>query len=127
MNFAKQVSAWVTKAKKVTNEEFGRNTLLLYSDIVTGTPVDTGTLQNNWQFSATSLTNNHQYGARKGATAALARASKKAAEAKVETPVIIFNNMEYAEAIERGLGKGQRMPARMVAQAIAMAQARAGK
>ena len=124
MTFAKQVATFNKKALKQTDEEFGKEILALFGDIVRGTPVDEGILQNNWQFgiNQTNSTKLEEKTKNKGAT--IAREGAKMPSLTIKDTAIIFNNMEYAEAIERGLGKGRRTPARMVARAIAAAQAR---
>lgn len=124
MTFAKEVDTFISNAKLRTDEEFGKQVLALQNDIMVGTPVDEGVLKNNWQLGE-SL-NNDKLDADKSGAEVRARAVMAARALTINDTAIIFNNMEYAEAIERGLGNGTRIPARMVQLAIAMAQARNG-
>jgi hypothetical protein len=120
-NFASQVSAWVKKAEKETVDEYRVRTLVLWRDLAILTPRITGVLRSNWQFGA-GQTNNEKHPSGEGASAS--RASAANATLKLDQDAIIFNNMEYAKAVNDGLGPGNRTPRRMVEQAIAMSKNR---
>jgi hypothetical protein len=124
VTFAKQVTAFVAKAEKQTDEQFGKEVLALYGDIVRGTPVDTGVLQNNWQFGANTSNGNKLEEKTKNKGATIAREQSKILALKITQTGVIFNNMEYADAVENGIDGTRRVPARMVARAIVAAQAR---
>lgn len=121
MSFSKEVSTFIKNAKFKSDEEFGLAALQLWVDIVDGTPRITGTLRANWQFGTELNPTQYSPSAEQGAKG---RASKKAYSVKLEDTIIIFNNMVYAEVVENGLAGTNRVPRRMVAKAIAAAQAR---
>lgn len=125
MSFGDQVKAFTVKAKDIAEKEFAKNTLALYADIVRGTPVDEGTLQNNWQFGVNSV-NSDKLPApgSKAALPVVQRGARVAKTLRLVDVAVIFNNMEYAGVIENGLSGTRRIPARMVARAILAAKAR---
>lgn len=125
MSFASQVMVFLEKADKETTLQFRKRTFQLYVDVVDGTPRDTGTLRANWQFgTALNGEKNTKPDGEKFSSAeettAISTARSKNRELNLDDTALIFNNMEYAEAVEKGLGPGERTPRRMVAKAIAL-------
>ena len=121
MSFASEVDTFISKTAFKLDEEYAASAFQLWTDIVDGTPRITGTLRANWQFGTKQ--NASKYGPQ-AAQGAKARATKAKMQVTLEDAVIIFNNMEYAEVVENGLAGTARVPRRMVAKAIALAQAK---
>lgn len=118
--FDSEVSLFVTGTWERLSKHYRRTAVQLYTDIVDGTPRDTGTLKNSFRFG-TAVTGEkpekRKY--RKGAEKTQILKAQAAAQGiEPHEAIFIFSNMEYAEAVERGLGPGAREPRRMVANAI---------
>lgn len=124
MSFSVKVSQFAKKAIDAAEKEFQIQTFQLWTDIVDGTPRITGTLRANWQFGAGVLNNAKIDPVATSAARAAAKANNS--KLKLKDTAIIFNNMEYAEVVENGLAGTRRVPRRMVAKAIALAQAKKG-
>lgn len=121
-SFASQVAAFAVKAKKDTDIAYRKNVLLLWSDVVRFTPWVTGVLRSNWQVGVNSQnTTKNRAGTQAGDKSGTADAIAKLT---ILDTGIIYNNMEYAEIVENGLGGTSRTPRRMVARAIEQAKAR---
>lgn len=122
--FDKQIAAFTKKAQKEMDTHYRANLLQLFVNIVDGTPRDTGTLKNAWQFS--QQLNSFQPPVMEYSAGEVSNTIAKAAAAAkmmgILDEVFIFNNMPYAQAIEDGLGKGHRVAHKMVAKAIALAK-----
>jgi len=115
MSFSKQVSAFVEKAKGEMDKEFRKNVILLWRDTVQGTPRITGVLRANWQI-----------GINKTNPDKLPANSKNAdvTNLAIHDTAIVFNNMEYADAVENGIQGTNRVPRRMLLNAINAAKSR---
>jgi hypothetical protein len=123
--FAKEINAFVKKAGVKFNEAYRVQLINLYIDIVDGTPRDTGTLKNNWFFGTKVDPSNKNPKAEYAIGAESAQVFRAIANAKtvsIRDTIFIYNPLPYAEAIEKGLGKGNRKAWRMAANAIAHAQ-----
>lgn len=109
-------SALVAFHKKVALEAFTR--------IVVRTPVDTGTLRNNWQISVSVPKGGTKGKPRKppGAAEATAEALKALKDLPPFSVVWLTNNLPYAVPIEDGHSKRQA-PQGMVGITIAELQA----
>lgn len=122
--FAKEINSFVKNTSVKFNDAYRKSLIQLYVDIVDGTPRDTGTLKNNW-FFGTKVDGSSNPNMEYPVGAESAQVFKAIANSKAVTikdTVYIYNNMPYAEAIEKGLGKGFRKAWRMVENAIALAK-----
>lgn len=119
--FSSQVTAFVKKAVTGIDVEFRKKVFQLWTDIVDGTPRISGTLRSNWQIGVNTQNANMLDAAPNGAT--ISQAESEVNRLKMKDTGIVYNNIVYAEAVENGISGTARTPRRMVARAIAKAQA----
>ena len=125
MSFGSQVESFVQKAKNGIDVEFGKQILAFYRDVVIGTPVDEGTLQNNWRIGV-SLEAGIDPPVKSSSSVIMKGAAKITSLSKTDS-VWVYNNVVYAEVVENGLEGTRRTPARMMKKAIMAARARGTK
>jgi hypothetical protein len=110
-----QIDKFASKAYKEIDGSFRKKVLAIWTDTVRGTPRITGTLRANWQIGINQQNNNKlKPGQVSGDVKSL----------KFSDTAIIFNNMEYADAVENGIPGTARVPRKMLANAIAAARLR---
>ena len=115
MSFARQVAAFAKKANEELDKAYRTRVLWLWTDTVQGTPRITGTLRANWQIGINTQNADKLQPGQKNADVK---------ELKITDIAIVYNNMEYAEAVENGIDGTNRVPRRMLANAVNAAQAR---
>jgi len=118
MGFGDQVDAFGRKTLKEFDKSYRKLVLGIWRDAVTGTPVDTGVLKGNWQVGI-GQKNGNQLGA--GSPAA------DVGDLTIEDTAFVFNNMEYASAIENGIAGTARVPRKMLFNAVQAAKLRSGR
>lgn len=105
MSFTLDVKAFCDKAKKNPEIVMRQVSMKLFSEIILGSPVDTGRFRNNW-FANTGPTPSNEVTAYTGkqGTAAINRASKVVNESRGMswTELTLTNNLPYANVIEYG-------------------------
>lgn len=124
--FVKDVNAFIHKAPSELEKDYRVRVFEVFNDVFDGTPRDRGTLKNNWQLG-TQLTRlkkpvgDYALGEDTGTRT---QALNNSQRVQLHETTFIFNNTEYALAVEKGLGPGRRVPRRMVEKAVELAKAR---
>ena len=122
--FDKQIAKFTANTFAGFDKAYRIELFQLYNNIVMETPRISGTLKMNWFFGK-SVTGQTMPEADYPVGAEQANMAKMIVDAQAVTihdTVFIYNNMEYAEAVEKGLGKGNRVARWMVVRAIELAK-----
>ncbi len=107
INFGTEWARAIDVAKKTSEKTLRESYQQLFTDIIKGTPVDTGRLRGNWQ-----TTINGEPGGETGildqdGSQAIAQVADTLGKFKLDDIVYFTNNAPYAEAIEYGHSQGQ--------------------
>lgn len=99
MSFAAQISAFSLRGKTRLQQTRKAITIKLFSAVVKDTPVDTGRLRGNWQFTESSPASGQIQEARSEAeTVQLIQLGTMATDGS--KPLFLSNNLPYAARIE---------------------------
>ena len=105
MSFSLDISKWVEAEKRDQDKAVRGATLQIFGTVATRTPVKTGALQNNWQYSLQNPADGTLlYDGPPGAAeaSAITRARQESIGWKPGDVVWFVNNLPYAEGIESG-------------------------
>lgn len=108
--FTKQLDLFIEDTKKEQARIVRKAILILFTRIVTRTPVDKGVLRNNWYVSVGGPSSQTTTYAAKTGKATIERGRKRLANINgttvpIPASVFITNNLPYAYAIEYGHSK----------------------
>ena len=120
VSFASAIRRFNYQLEGKTDKKYRKIVFQIWIDTVQGTPRDTGQLRANWQIGI-----NRQNGDQRPASSPFPGVDESE-KLRIEDTAIIFNNMEYAEVIENGRPDQDRVPHKMLANAINAAKLRRG-
>lgn len=99
MSFADDVKRFAVKAEQVNEKVWRASLFNVFTNVVLGSPVDTGRFRNNWFLEPTAGTQTTNAKGKQG-SAALSRISK--ALPALGESAVLYNNLPYAATIEYG-------------------------
>lgn len=110
------VKKFNAKVMGMARDEFAARCINIGVETVVNTPVDTGRLKSNWQFSRGLPKKGERKGESDDGLAAVQELKASSDRLKLNEAFYIVNNLPYAVPIEEGTDKIR--PRRMLARAI---------
>ena len=115
--FTNQLRAFNEKTTRNANKVLALSSFVVFSRVITRSPVDTGRFRGNWQIGVGSAPADELEATDKTGGPTISNGENVALSARLGQDVFIVNNLPYASRLETGYS--QQAPAGMVAVTVA--------